>query len=258
MTDTVYMYALAGQSGTKPVYCARNMSADAPPPDDREHSYLSGREINAITAQSHNLTTLLLQGVLAAQRETMGLFIGTRYGSLEDDRIFQASRVADGGRFASPAAFRRTLPSTVPAELTIAFGIRGPLITFADRQTPGMLAIIRAAKWIAGGRMNAAIAGSLDFITPDYADSPDSSSVCRTLLCLLATRDAFSELRPWARIMLAEISSTCGSSRQAVAQSDAADFPAIVQLTSTSKLSTRRIDQDGGNGNTCRLEIQVL
>ncbi|MGC8540388.1 MAG: beta-ketoacyl synthase N-terminal-like domain-containing protein [Phycisphaerae bacterium] len=258
MTDTVYMYALVGQSGTKPVYCARNMSADARPPDDREDSNLSGREINAITTQSHKLTSVLLQGVSAAQRETMGLFIGTRYGSLEDDRIFQASRVADGGRFASPAAFRRTLPSTVPAELTIAFGLRGPLITFADRQTPGMLAIIRAAKWIAGGRMNAAIAGSLDFITPAHADSPDSSSVCRTLLCLLATRDTFSELRPWAKIMLAEISANCGTSRQAAAQSEASDFPAIVQLTSMSRLSTQRIDQDGGNGHLCRLQIQVL
>ncbi len=262
MTDTVYIYGLAAQDGIEPVRYVRNMNAEVPLPDGMEHRYLSGRENNAITAQSHKLTALLLDGISAVQRETMGMFIGTRYGSLEDDRIFQASRFADGGKFASPAAFRRTLPSTVPAELTIAFGIRGSMITFADRSTPGMFAIIRAAKWIASGRTNAAIAGSLDFLTPVHANSPDSEPdsepVCRTLLCLLATPDAFSELRPWAAITLAEISSTGGSSRQALAQSDAADFPAMVELTATPKLSTRRIDQDDGNGNTCRLEIQVL
>lgn len=258
MTDTVYIYGLAAQDGTAPVHCVRNMNAQIPLPDGMEHRYLSGRENNAITAQSHKLTALLLDGISAVQRETMGMFIGTRYGSLEDDRIFQASRFADGGKFASPAAFRRTLPSTVPAELTIAFGIRGPMITFADCGTPGMLAIIRAAKWIAIGRTKSAIAGSLDFLTPVHANSPDSEPVCRTLLCLLATPGAFSELRPWAAITLAEISSTCGSSRQAVAQSDATDFLAMAQLTATPKLSTRRVDQDDGNGNTCRLEIQVL
>ena len=258
MTETVYIYALAAQDGRKPVHCARNMNADVPPPDDMEHSYLSGRESNAMTAQAHELTALLLRGVSVPQRESMGLFIGTCYGSLEDDRLFQASRVADGGKFASPAAFRRTLPSTVPAELTIAFGIRGPLITFADRETPGMLAIIRAAKWIDSGRMNAAIAGSLDFLTPDHADAPDSSSSCRTLLCLLAMRAALPQLQPWATIMRAEIISLGGSTCQAVTPSDETSFSAMAELTAATPHSFRRIEQPCGDGNTCQLELQVM
>ncbi len=258
MTDHVYIYALAAQDGAKPACCAGNITADVALSRGMEHAHWSDREINPVAAQARELTAWLLQGAAVAGRETMGLFIGTRYGSLEDDRIFQASRVADGGKFASPAAFRRTLPSTVSAELTIAFGIRGPLITFADHRTPSMLAIIRAANWIAQGRMNAAIAGSLDFLSPRHLGSPDSGAVCRTVLCLLATREAFLELQPWAAITLAEISSIRGSRYQAVTQSDETDFSAMAELTAASKLSMRRIEQDGGNGNTCRLETQVM
>ena len=258
MTDNVYIYALAAQDGAKPACCVGSITADVALPPDLEHSHWSDREINPVATQAHELTAWLSRGVPPAGRETMGLFIGTRYGSLEDDRIFQASRVADGGKFASPAAFRRTLPSTVSAELTIAFGIRGPLITFADHRTPSMLAIIRAANWIAQGRMNAAIAGSLDFLSPRHLGSPDSGAVCRTVLCLLATREAFSELRPWAAITLAEISSSRDFKCQAGTQSDETDFSAMVELTAAPKLSTRRTEQDGGNGNTCRLELQLM
>lgn len=258
MSDPIYMYALAVQEGANPACGAGNIIGDFTPPLGLENCQLSDREINPGVTQAHRLTAWLLQQIAPTQRELMGLFIGTRYGSLEDDRLFQASRVADAGKFASPAAFRRTLPSTVSAELTIAFGLRGPLITFADHRTPSLLAIIRAANWIARGRLNAAVAGSLDFLSPHQLGSPDSQSVCRTVLCLLATREAFLELSPWAAMTLAEVCPTRASRLQAVTQSEETDFPAMAELTAAGKRSLRRIERDGGNGNTCRLEIQVL
>lgn len=205
MSDEIYIYALIAQDGNGPVRMAGGTDISAPAREPSGQPLTDSRDVNAISAQTHNLTELLLQPVPKAHRENMGLFMGTRFGSLEDDRIFQQSRRADGGRFASPAAFRRTLPSTVPAEISIAFGLHGPLITFADSDAPARLAITRAARWIATGKISAAIAGSFDFLTEAGGGSPNQARVCRTRLCLVATRDALADLNPLMTVAQATV-----------------------------------------------------
>ena len=59
----------------------------------------------------------LLEQVPMEKRAGVGLVIGTTLGCLETDREFERSRREAGGRYASPTAFSRTLPSTVTAEV---------------------------------------------------------------------------------------------------------------------------------------------
>ena len=255
--NDIYVYTIVAKQHNSAIYMAGNNdthsavgpSMNQPPPP--------GRETNLIAAQAMELTALLLKQVSITHRQNMGLFVGTRFGCLEDDRTFQKSRLADDGRFASPAAFRRTLPSTVPAELSIAFGIRGPLITFADPATPAMVAIIRAYHWIATGRITAAVAGSLDFLLSDDTKSPTASLICRTLLCLIARRQTFHELNPWAAITQATIDAASPSTHNTPVAPDETDFTEISTAMTASNLATLNLHRQSGNGTMCRLVLRV-
>ena len=255
--NDIYVYTIIAQQDNTPIHLAGNNDtySAARPLADKPPSL--GRETTLIAAQAHELTALLLKPVSIAQRQNMGLFVGTRFGSLEDDRMFQKSRLADSGKFANPAAFRRTLPSTVPAELSIAFGIRGPLITFADSATPAMIAIIRAYHWIATGGITAAVAGSFDFLLSGDTVSPATAPMCRTLLCLMAMREAFDELNPWAAITQAAIEATSQSAGKTPAAPDETDFTEIITAMTASNLPTLNLHRQSGNGNTCRLVLRV-
>ncbi len=196
MFDNIYIYAHISQNGDGPICMAGDIDIRVPAQPPPEQPPLDSHDANAISAQALHLTELLLRSVPKIHRENMGLFMGTRFGSLEDDRIFQQSRRDEGGRFVSPAAFRRTLPSTIPAEISIAFGLHGPLITFADSAAPARLAITRAARWIASGKISSAIAGSFDFLTATGGNSPNQVRTCHTRLCLAATRETLADINP--------------------------------------------------------------
>jgi|GEM_PF-5319043 len=254
--NNIYVYTIVAQQGNSPIHRVGNHDTYSAATPLAEKPSLLGRETTLIAAQAIELTALLLKHVSIAHRQNMGLFVGTRFGSLEDDRMFQKSRLADGGKFASPAAFRRTLPSTVPAELSIAFGIRGPLITFADAATPAMIAIIRAYHWIATGGISAAVAGSLDFLLSDDTVSPAASPICRTLLCLMATAEAFPELTPWAAITQASIQATGQSAGNAPASLDETDFTEIITAMTASHLTMRSLHRQSGSGNICNLVLR--
>ncbi len=210
-----------------------------------------------ISTQAHGLAALLLRDVPMQQRENMGLFIGTRYGCLEDDRIFQQSRREDGGKFASPAAFRRTLPSTLPAELSIAFGIRGPLITYAESDAPAMIAIIRAYHWIATGRISTAVAGSFDFLLTGPSNC-SAAPICRTVLCLMAARGTFHDLNIWAEITHAAIETNIPSMDQTAARTDETDFTTIFSAITATNRSPVNVTQASRHGQRCTLKLAQI
>lgn len=113
--------------------------------------------------------------------EDTGLFLGMPSGSAAADLQFQRSRRADAGKFPSPAAFSRTLPSTLNARLALALGLRGPGLVFCAGPASGALAIARASQWIAAGIMQTCIAGVVD----DLALLEDSRAPS-AFVCLLA------------------------------------------------------------------------
>ena len=255
--NDIYVYTIIAQQDNTPIHLAGNNDtySAARPLADKPPSL--GRETTLIAAQAHELTALLLKPVSIAQRQDMGLFVGTRFGSLEDDRMFQKSRLADSGKFASPAAFRRTLPSTLPAELSIAFGIQGPLITFADSSAPTMIAIIRAYHWIATGAITAAVAGSFDFLLTGNTTSPATSPTYRTLLCLMASRETFPELNKWATITKASIKANRQSTDQTEAIPEVTDFTEILTAMGASNDTTLNLHRQSGTHNMCHLEMRI-
>lgn len=207
MSKYIYIYDLLAQDGASPVCSLRTDSPPVGTPASTLGNPSATRQADPLSEQSLRLVERLLRPVSPVRRKNMGLFMGTRFGCLEDDRIFQNSRLADGGKYASPAAFRRTLPSTVPAELSIAFAIRGPLVVFAEQAAPAQRAILHALRWINSGRIDCAMAGSFDFFSPGPVANTTASegSMCRILACLIGTGNTSPGLMPWAVITQAAI-----------------------------------------------------
>lgn len=217
MPRSIYIYGFIAQDGASPVHVAGAGSIPVLTPGcGTAEEFPATHQTDPVGDQALRLVGQLLRQVPPTGREGMGLFMGTRFGCLEDDRNFQRSRLADGGKYASPAAFRRTLPSTLAAELSIAFAIRGPLIVFAENKTPARRAILHALHWINSGRLDSAIAGSFDYFVGHTGKSTTTESgICRTMLCLLGTDNAFPGLTPWAAITPATVKTATDALSQA-------------------------------------------
>ena len=136
----------------------------------------------------------LLCNIELPERDNIGLIIGTAFGCLETDRVFDRSRREADGRYASPAAFARTLPSTVAAELALKFSLRGPSLVVSSGATSTALAISRAMRWMDHFHLTFCIAGGVD----RRADPPDAKSCAASLLLL--GRDVSSVGGPTWRI----------------------------------------------------------
>ncbi len=221
------------------------------------------RQAGALSAQLLVFGGLMLADLAVSIRQTMGLFLGSTHGCLTEDLRFQRSRRMDHGRFASPAAFRGTLPSTVAAELAIAFGLQGPLLVYAGGAASGVLAIIRAVRWLEAGAVPLVLAGAADDehgdgvrllrTTPAGAQStayPRRGSG-KILLVLLGRAEALPTFKPVAKIGRAELRA---SSRRSGTDTD----HSVAALRSALRHpGTRAADIriDAGLGACCRLTV---
>ncbi len=117
----------------------------------------------------------LLSDIEPPMRDTVGLVIGTALGCLETDRIFDRSRREAHGRYASPAAFARTLPSTVAAEITLKFSLHGPSLVVSSGATSTSLAIYRAMRWMEHFQLSFCIAGGMDWLNLAAPNAPHNA-----------------------------------------------------------------------------------
>jgi hypothetical protein len=117
-------------------------------------------------------------------REKTGLMVGTTLGCLEADREFDRSRREAEGRYASPAAFTRTLPSTIAAEMAIRFGLRGPSLVVSAGAVSTAVAIRRALRWMEHFKLEYCIAAGMDWREADGSDE----GVCLAVVVLLGRR----------------------------------------------------------------------
>jgi hypothetical protein len=110
------------------------------------------------------LTEALLQTLSAEQRSKMGIILATRRGSQSVDEEFDLSRREADGRYTSPAAFTRTLPSSLPTELSIKFQIHGPLLLVmpTPSQDSEVLAYSRAYSWFNHFQLDHILAGTFE------------------------------------------------------------------------------------------------
>ncbi len=146
------------------------------------------REMDPLALAATNAVGQLLKETLTDVRRTMGMVIGTTLGCLEQDRRFDESRCQDNGRYASPAAFTRTLPNTMASELSIRFGIGGPTLVVCSGGASTLLALARASVWMHHMGLENCLAGGLDWLGPGVPDEMGSTGHdrCRGVLCLLS------------------------------------------------------------------------
>ena len=76
--------------------------------------------------------------------------LGTRYGSHLSNELFWRGQRGPTGP--SPALFAYTLPSAAAAEISMHFGLTGPLLTFAGGADSGLAALGAAADCVAARR----------------------------------------------------------------------------------------------------------
>jgi 3-oxoacyl-(acyl-carrier-protein) synthase len=94
-------------------------------------------------------------------RSRIGFVVGTTVGCLEADRAFDESR-RENVRFASPAAFAKTLPSTAAAQLALDFRLTGPSLVVSAGEVSTAVALRRAVAWMRHMRLAYVIAGGIE------------------------------------------------------------------------------------------------
>ena len=80
------------------------------------------------------------------QGERVGLVLGTAFGCHATNEEYYRGFLAGGMGGASPRLFSYTLPSSPVGEISIHFGIRGPVEAFASGRQAGLQAIDRASR----------------------------------------------------------------------------------------------------------------
>jgi hypothetical protein len=116
----------------------------------------------SLAAAALAMASGLLEGQPAEARDGMGLVLGTATACLHADRAFDRSRREAAGRYASPAAFAQTLPSTVAADLSVKLGLRGPLLTVDGGERSAAVAIRRGASWMRQLGLGQCLVGALE------------------------------------------------------------------------------------------------
>lgn len=104
---------------------------------------------------------LLAHVPVGVDKSRVGLIVGTTLGCLEADRAFDLSR-RENPRFASPAAFAQTLPSTVAARLALDFKLTGPSLVLAAGDVSAAVALRRGVAWMRSFGLQYVIAGGIE------------------------------------------------------------------------------------------------
>lgn len=83
--------------------------------------------------------------------ERAGVVVGTAFGSLDLANSYQKRILLDGAAGASPSLFAASIHNSLAAQLTLAFGIRGPNSTVATMEQTAIGAMRLAYDWIQQG-----------------------------------------------------------------------------------------------------------
>ena len=89
-----------------------------------------------------------------------GLVIGTAHGSLHRSSHFLADLSTKGPRRVSPAEFPHLLPSAAAGNISIALGLRGPVLTVLDGESSSEAALASATSMLELGLAPRMIAGA--------------------------------------------------------------------------------------------------
>ncbi len=106
----------------------------------------------------------------AAFDPSTGMVLGTPSGSSVSDADFLAGLDQRGPAFGSPSVFVYTLATAPLGEVSIALGLKGPLLTVSAAAASGLSSVVIAAGWVASGKVPACLCGGIE-PTEDGAES---------------------------------------------------------------------------------------
>jgi 3-oxoacyl-(acyl-carrier-protein) synthase len=130
---------------------------------DGEARRLSRASQLAVVAARFALADAGLQpGHLAAA----GLVLGSHWGDFRSSESFALGFLERGILGLSPLVFPNTVMNAMAAQVAIAVGVRGPMVTLNEVDVAGELAVARGAALIASGRAIAVLAGGSDDLSP--------------------------------------------------------------------------------------------
>jgi 3-oxoacyl-[acyl-carrier-protein] synthase II len=109
--------------------------------------------------------------------KTMGdriaVAVGTLTGGSEASEAFMRPYLQRGPEGASPLVFPNCVANAASGHLALAFGLKGPSVTFVDRENAAFAALEQAARWLHAGLADAALVLGTDGLFPLLLD------VCR-------------------------------------------------------------------------------
>lgn len=118
----------------------------------------------------------------ARPEAAVGVVLGTAFGCFLTNESHQR-RLADGGPAAvSPRTFAATVSNAATGEITIAYGLGGPAVTFSAGLVSGLAALAEGRAWLARGDVAALLVGAADAWGPALARWIDDAGLTRAVV----------------------------------------------------------------------------
>ena len=92
--------------------------------------------------------------------------LGSHWGDFRSSESFALGFLERGMLGLSPLVFPNTVMNAMAAQVSIAVGVRGPMLTLNEVDVAGELAVARGAALIASGRASVVLAGGSDELSP--------------------------------------------------------------------------------------------
>ena len=99
-----------------------------------------------------------------------GIFVGTRYGMLGNSEKFLTAMCQDGEHTLGPTLFMQSTHNTIAGMLALRTGCHGYNITFTQGRRSLDCVLLDAAMHIAMGRLDTALVGCHEEMTPVFHD----------------------------------------------------------------------------------------
>jgi 3-oxoacyl-(acyl-carrier-protein) synthase len=140
----------------------RDVSRWVPPAAARRMSILSKLVVAAARM------ALAEAGISAAKDGSprVGVYLSTTFGSGLSTESLLRQILLEGAEAAQPFHFSECVANAPAAQLAIAVGARGPNVTLTQRESGPLLAVARGAQAVREGRVDLALAGAVDEVTP--------------------------------------------------------------------------------------------
>lgn len=106
------------------------------------------------------------RGAAAAGEPRLGIYLATAFGSGRCTEKLLRQILLEGALAAQPFDFSECVANAAAAQLAIAVGARGPNVTLTQRESGPLLAVARAAQAVREGRVDRALAGAVEEMTP--------------------------------------------------------------------------------------------